>query len=37
MVGLSLPVFFARTPEDFLEFTRARKPDPETGKPEWAA
>jgi catalase len=34
MVGLSLPVFFARTPEDFLEFTRARKPDPETGKPD---
>jgi catalase len=34
MVGLSLPVFFARTPEDFLEFTRARRPDPETGRPE---
>jgi catalase len=34
MVGLSLPVFFARTPEDFLEFTRARKPDPETGQPD---
>ena len=34
MVGLSLPVFFVRTPEDFLEFTRSRKPDPETGKPD---
>ena len=34
MVGLSLPVFFARTPEDFLEFTQARKPDPETGQPD---
>src|ERR671920_2377338 len=34
IVGLSLPCFFARTPEDFLEFTRARKPDPETGKPD---
>jgi catalase len=34
MVALSLPVFFARTPEDFLEFTRARKPDPQTGKPD---
>ena len=34
MVGLSLPVFFARTPDDFLEFTRARKPDPETGQPD---
>jgi catalase len=34
MVGLTLPVFFARTPQDFLEFTRARKPDPETGQPD---
>ena len=34
MVGLTLPVFFVRTPEDFLEFTRARKPDPETGQPD---
>jgi catalase len=34
MVALSLPVFFARTPDDFLEFTRARKPDPETGQPD---
>jgi catalase len=34
MVALSLPVFFARTPEDFLAFTRARKPDPETGQPD---
>jgi len=33
MVALSLPIFFARTPEAFLEFTRARKPDPETGQP----
>jgi catalase len=33
IVGLTLPCFFARTPEDFLEFTRARKPDPETGQP----
>jgi catalase len=36
VVCLSLPCFFARTPEDFLEFTRARKPDPETGKPDFA-
>jgi catalase len=35
VVGLSVPCFFARTPEDFLEFTRARKPDPETGKPDF--
>jgi catalase len=34
IVALSLPCFFARTPEDFLAFTRARKPDPETGKPD---
>jgi catalase len=34
MVALSLPCFFVRTPEDFLEFTRARKPDPETGQPD---
>src|ERR671917_423525 len=36
MVALSIPCFFARTPEDFLEFTRARKPDPETGQPDFA-
>jgi catalase len=34
MVALSLPQFFARTPEDFLEFTRVRKPDPATGQPD---
>lgn len=36
IVALTLPVFFVRTPEDFLEFTKARKPDPETGKPDMA-
>src|SRR5215203_5094159 len=35
VVTLSLPCFFARTPEDFLDFTRARKPDPETGQPDF--
>ncbi len=35
-VSLTLPVFFVRTPEDFVEFTRSRKPDPETGKPDFA-
>ena len=35
IVSLSLPCFFARTPEDFLAFTRARRPDPETGKPDF--
>jgi catalase len=36
LIGLDLPCFFARTPEDFLAFTRARKPDPETGEPDMA-
>src|SRR5215210_4701138 len=35
IVALSLPCFFARTPEDFLEFTRLRKPDPDTGQPDF--
>ena len=34
IVGLSRRQFFVRTPEDFLAFTRARKPDPETGQPD---
>jgi catalase len=36
VLGLTLPCFFVRTPEAFLEFTRARRPDPETGKPDLA-
>jgi catalase len=32
MVGLTLPVFFVRTPEDFLSLLEAQRPDPETGK-----
>jgi catalase len=35
VVALSLPCFFVRTPEDFLDFTRARKPDPATGQPDF--
>ena len=34
IVALTLPYFFVRTPEDFLEFTRARK-DPERLMPDW--
>jgi catalase len=34
IVAVTLPTFFVRTPEDFLAFTRARKPDPETGQPD---
>jgi len=36
VVTIDQPCFFARTPEDFLAFTRARKPDPETGEPDMA-
>ena len=32
IVAITLPVFFVRTPEDFLAFTRVRRPDPETGE-----
>jgi catalase len=34
IVALTLPCFFVRTPEDFLEFTKARK-DPERLMPDW--
>ncbi len=34
VVALSLPCFIVRTPEDFVAFTRARKPDPATGQPD---
>ena len=36
LVTITLPRFFVRHAEDFLEFTRARKPDPETGQPDMA-
>src|SRR3954452_13654591 len=34
IVSVPLVVFLARTPEDFLEMTRARIPEPETGQPD---
>jgi catalase len=34
IIGLSLPCFFTRTPEELLEFNAARRPDPETGVPD---
>jgi catalase len=34
IVSLTLPCFFVRNPADFVEFVRARKPDPETGQPD---
>ena len=30
--AVTIPVFVVRTPEEFLEFTLARQPDPETGQ-----
>lgn len=37
VVALSLPTFFARTPEDLLAFNAARRVDPETGAPDMEA
>jgi catalase len=34
IVSLTLPCFFVRTPEDFVDFLHARKPDPDTGQPD---
>jgi catalase len=34
IVSITIPVFFVRTPDEFLGFTTARKPDPETGEPD---
>lgn len=34
MVGLTLPVFFAKDPTDFLALLEAQRPDPATGKPD---
>jgi len=34
LVTVSLPAFFARTPEDLLAFNAARRPDPATGAPD---
>jgi catalase len=37
IVSLTLPVFFVRSADAFLEFLRARRPDPQTGQPDGAA
>ncbi|MGJ7506271.1 catalase family peroxidase [Variovorax sp. GT1P44] len=34
LVSLPIPLFFARTPEETLEFLEAVQPDPETGEPD---
>ena len=36
MVGITLPVFFARTPESFIGLMHATAPDPATGQPDLA-
>jgi catalase len=37
MVGLTLPVFFSRDPEAFMDFLSVTRPDPETRQPDLAA
>jgi len=37
VIGITLPAFFVNTVEGFLEFVRARKPDPATGEADPAA
>jgi catalase len=34
ILATSIPAFVTRTPEDFLELLRLRRPDPETGQPD---
>ena len=36
IVAISIPLFFVREPEHFIEFTLARKADPKTGRPSMA-
>jgi catalase len=33
LIALTIPVFFTRTPDETLEFLKAVKPDPATGRP----
>jgi len=35
LLGTTAPAFVVRTPEDFLELMRLRRPDPETGQPDF--
>ena len=37
LLGISVPVFTARTPEDFVEYVRLARRDPDTGQPDMAA
>src|SRR5258707_5299248 len=36
LIGITLPSFFAGTPEEFFGFEAARSPDPATGRPDMA-
>jgi catalase len=36
VIGITLPAFFVRTPEELIEFNVARRVDPETGAPDMA-
>lgn len=36
IIGITLPCFFVRTPEDLIDFNIARRPDPQTGAPDMA-
>jgi catalase len=36
ILAVTPPAFVSRTPEDFLELIQLRKPDPETGQPDFA-
>jgi len=36
LIGITLPAFFARTPQEFLAFTAAHTADPATGQPDLA-
>lgn len=37
VIGITLPAFFVNTVDGFLDFCRARTPDPATGEPDPAA
>src|SRR4249920_146775 len=34
LIGITMPAFFARTPQEFLAFTAAHMADPTTGEPD---
>jgi catalase len=37
LVGISVPFFTARTPEDFVDYVKLARRDPDTGQPDMAA